>query len=114
MCSQIQFHEPCTKLWLFDTLVTSVMLYGVQVWGPSVDHQNRTGRSEQWKCIEKPLVSMISRMIRAKASLPHDIIRAELAAPKLVTEALARSISFLLSIWSLPGGRYAKITLKFA
>ena len=38
MCSQIQFQEPRTKLWLFDTLVTSVMLYGVQVWGPSVDH----------------------------------------------------------------------------
>ena len=44
-CSQILFQEPRTKLWLFDTLVTSVMLYGVQVWGPSVDHQNRTGRS---------------------------------------------------------------------
>ena len=62
--------------------------------------------------MEKPLVSMISRMIRAKVSVPHDIIRAELAAPKLVTEALARSISFVHSIWSLPGGRYAKLALK--
>ena len=36
MCSQVQFQEPRTKLWLFDTLVASAMLYGVQVWGPSV------------------------------------------------------------------------------
>jgi len=34
MCSQVQFQEPRTKLWLFDTLVTSAMLYGVQIWGP--------------------------------------------------------------------------------
>ena len=112
MCSQIQFQEPRTKLWLFDMLVTSVMLYGVQIWGPSVDHQNRAGRSEQWKCMEKPLVSMISRMIRAKASVPQDIIRAELVAPKLVTEALARSISFVHSIWSLPRDIYAKLALN--
>ena len=88
------------------------MLYGVRVWGPSVDHHNRTGRFEQWKCMDKPLVSMISRMIRAKASVPHDIIRAELVAPKLVTKALARSISFVHSIWSLPGDRYAELALK--
>ena len=37
MCSQVQFQEPCTKLWLFNTLVTFVMLYGVQIWGPSID-----------------------------------------------------------------------------
>ena len=41
LCSQVQFQEPRTKLWLFDTLVTSAMLYGVQVWGPSVDHHSR-------------------------------------------------------------------------
>ncbi|KAH7422442.1 hypothetical protein KP509_12G008600 [Ceratopteris richardii] len=36
ICSQVQFQEPCTKLWLFDTLVTSAMLCGVHIWGPSV------------------------------------------------------------------------------
>ena len=34
MCSLIQFQEPRTKLWLFDTLATSTALYGVQIWGP--------------------------------------------------------------------------------
>ena len=29
MCSQVQFQEPHTKLWLFDTLVASTMHYEV-------------------------------------------------------------------------------------
>ena len=112
MCSQIQFQEPRTKLWLFDTPITSVMLYGVQVWGPLVDQHNRDSSTEQWKCMERPLVSMISRMIGAKASIPQDIIRAKLAAPKIFTEALARSIAFLHNFWSLPKIKYASLAHK--
>ncbi|MCO5568437.1 hypothetical protein L7F22_022136 [Adiantum nelumboides] len=55
---------------------------------------------------------MISRMIRAKVSVPHEIIRAELAAPPLVVEALTRSISFLHTIWELPRDRYARLALE--
>ncbi|MCO5600245.1 hypothetical protein L7F22_054355 [Adiantum nelumboides] len=88
MCSQVQFQEPRTKLWLFDTLVTSAMLYGVQVWGPSVDQ-------DSWRAMERPLISMISRMIRAKASVAHAIIRAEVAAPPIEIEALTKSVSFI-------------------
>ena len=98
MCSQVQFQEPRTKLSLFDTLITSAVLYGVQIWGPSVDHHSRAGGTNGWKCMERPLVSMISRMIRAKASIPHEIIHAELVAPPLVIEALTRSVSFIHSI----------------
>ena len=32
---------------LFDTLVTLAMHYGVQIWGPSVDHHSRAGQY-QW------------------------------------------------------------------
>ena len=60
----------------------------------------------------RPLISMISRMIRAKASIPHEILRAELAAPPLVIEALTRSISFIHSIWGLPRDRYARLVLE--
>ena len=64
--------------------------------------------------MERPPVSMISRMIGAKSSVPQDIIRVELAAPKIVTEALARSIAFLQNVWSLPRIRYARLALESA
>ena len=35
--------------------------------------------------LERPLVTLIARMIRSKSSVPHPIIRAELAAAPLVT-----------------------------
>ena len=70
-------------MWLFDTLVASSMIYGVQVWGPSVDQ-------DSWRSMERPLVTMISRMIRAKALVPQATIRAELAAPPMEIEALTR------------------------
>ena len=112
MCSQVRFQEPRTKLWLFDTLVASVLLYGVQVWGSSLDHHGRSGHTDGWGSMEKPLVSMISRLIRAKASVPHAIIRAELAAPPLVVEALSRSVSFIHHLWDLPRDRYARLALE--
>ncbi|MCO5603414.1 hypothetical protein L7F22_057564 [Adiantum nelumboides] len=105
MCSQVQFQEPRTKLWLFDTLVTSAMLYGVQVWGPSVDQ-------DSWRAMERPLISMISRMIRAKASVPHAIIRAEVAAPPIEMEALTKSVSFIHGIWNTDRCRYTRSALE--
>ncbi|MCO5607081.1 hypothetical protein L7F22_061273 [Adiantum nelumboides] len=105
MCSQVQFQEPRTKLWLFDTLVTSAMLYGVQVWGPSVDQ-------DSWRAMERPLISMISRMIRAKASVPHAIIRAEVAAPPIEIEGLTKSVSFIHGIWNTDRCRYTRLALE--
>ena len=86
--------------------------YGVQIWGPSVDHHSRDGNTDGWKCMERPLVSMISRMIKAKASVPHEIIHAKLAAPPLVIEALTRSVSFMHSTWDLPRDRNARLALE--
>lgn len=105
MCSQVQFQEPRTKLWLFDALVASTMLYGVQVWGPTVTHGS-------WKSMERTLVSMISRMIRAKASIPHAVIQAEVAAPSIEIEALTRSVSFMHNVWDMHRGRYTKLALE--
>ncbi|MCO5560700.1 hypothetical protein L7F22_014317 [Adiantum nelumboides] len=105
LCSQVQFHEPQTKLWLFDTLVASAMLYGVQICGSSVGQDG-------WRRLERPLVSMISRLIRAKASVPNAIIRAQLAAPPMEIEALTRSVSFVHSLWDTDRDRYARLAFR--
>ena len=41
-------------MWLFDTLVTPTLLYGVETWEPSVNQENN------WKDLERALVSMIA------------------------------------------------------
>ncbi|MCO5577073.1 hypothetical protein L7F22_030895 [Adiantum nelumboides] len=80
-CHQAHFQEPRTKGWLFDTLVTPALMYEAAIWGPGLTDAT-------WTLIERPQVLMISRLIRSKASVPHNIVRAELAAPPMVVEAL--------------------------
>ena len=85
------FHGPCIMLSLFDTLITSTILYEVQNWGPNLDRRCRSGGiSNECRSMERPLISMISRMIQNKVSKTHDIIRTETAAPLMVIETLAR------------------------
>ncbi|MCO5606524.1 hypothetical protein L7F22_060712 [Adiantum nelumboides] len=76
-----------------------------QVWGPSVDQ-------DSWRAMERPLISMISRMIKAKASVPHAIIRAEVAAPPIEMEALTKSVSFIHGIWNTDRCRYTRLALE--
>ena len=45
-CAHLQFQEPRTKLWLFDTRVTPTLLYGVETWGPRINKANH------WKDLE--------------------------------------------------------------
>eukprot|EP00249_Psilotum_nudum_P024953 c29331_g2_i2 orf=1-1479(+) len=87
-CHQAHFQEPRTKGWLFDTLVTPALMYGVAIWGPGLTDAT-------WTLIERPQVLMISRLIRSKASVPHDIVRAELAAPPMLVEALFQTVCML-------------------
>ena len=86
-CGHLQFQKPQTKLWLFDTLVTPTLLYGVETWGPSLKKANH------WKDFERPLLSMIARIIRSKASVPHDIIRVEMGINLIITKGLFRSMT---------------------
>ena len=51
-------------------------------------------------------------MIRAKASVPQAIIRAELAAPPMEIEALTRSVSFMHSLWDTHRERYTRLALE--
>ena len=74
-------------MWLFDTLVTPSLLYVVETWEPSLCKENN------WKGLEKTLVSMIPCMIKSKALMPHDIIQAEFEGALIITKALFQSVT---------------------
>ena len=62
--------------------------------------------------MEKPLVTLIAKLIKCKASVKHEIVRAELGAVPMVVEVLTKSVSYIHSLWNLPSHRYAKIALE--
>ena len=64
-CAHFQFQEPRIKLWLFDTLVRTIVLYRVEAYGINLNNPNNG------KDFVRHLVSMIARMIRSKALVPH-------------------------------------------
>ena len=64
--------------------MTPTLLYGVEMWGPSLKKANH------WKDLERHLMLMIAHMIRSKKSVPHDIIWVEIGAAPIITEALFR------------------------
>ena len=70
------------ELCLFDTLVTPNLLYEVETSELSLNKGNN------WKDLERTLVSMITCMVRSKALVPHDIIQAEVGATPIIIEAL--------------------------
>ena len=85
-CAHLQFQEPQTKLRRFDSLVASILLYGIEIWGLSLNSTNI------WKDLERPLVSMISHTIRNKALLFYDIIWVEMGAAPIIINALFQSV----------------------
>ena len=100
-CHQAHFQEPRTKGWLFDTLVTPALMYSSSVWGPGLT-------DAIWNQIERPQVLMLAKMIRSKPSVPHDIVRAEFAAPPMVIEALFQTVTFLHRLRELPPERLTR------
>ena len=65
------------------------------MWRPSLNKANH------WNDLERPLVSMIARMIRSKESMPRDIIRTAMGATPIITEALFRLVTFIQRLWEL-------------
>ena len=61
-----------------------------------------------WNNLERPLVSTISRMLRSKALVPHDIIHAEMGATSVLIEALFLLVTYIQQLLMLSKGRYSK------
>ncbi len=80
-------------------------MYGAAVWGPGL-------ADTIWPLIERPQVLMISRMIRSKPSVPHDIVRAELAVPPMLVEALFQTVCLLHRLQSMHHDRIAYRALQ--
>ena len=82
--------------------LTPTLLYGVETWGPSLNKANN------WKGLQRPLVSMIARVMRSKESVLYDVIRAENYAASILTEALLQSATIIQWLWELIVGPHVE------
>ena len=97
-CHQAYFQEPQTKGWLFDSLVTPSLMYVSIVWALGLP-------SFMWTQLERPLVTMLSRQLRSKSTVPHDIIIAQFTLPSMLGEALFLLVVFIQRIHRQPQDR---------
>ena len=104
-CLQAYFQEPWTKGWLFDSLVTPSCMYASVVWALGLP-------SFMWTQLEGPLVIMLSRQLRNKSTVPHDIIRAEFTLPLMLVQALFQLVVFIHRIHSQPHDRISHQVFK--
>ena len=82
-------------------------MYSAVVWAPGLTN-------DQLAQIERPQICMISRLLRGKQTVPHDIIRAELATPPMMTEALFQTICFIQRMRELPPDRLTRRAFEAA
>ena len=54
---------------------------------------------------------MIGPMIRSKAFVPHDIVRAERGAAPIAIKALLQLVTNIQYVWKHPKERYPRLTL---
>ena len=71
------------KKFLFETLVTPVMLYGCEVWGYSISR-------ESWRKIEKIQKRFIMYNLKIKSNTPYPILLIEVGISP--TESLAMTM----------------------
>ena len=57
---------------------------------------------------------MIGCMIRSKASVHHDMIRAEMRAAPIPTKALFQSVTIVQQIWDLLKKKYSRLAFRLS
>lgn len=93
-------HLVSWELWkfLFKTLVLSVILYGIQVWGPGC-------KKTSWKCLERIQKMFLQEKLGVKNQTPYAILMAETGFLPVEVEALYLTINYVARLRSFSTSR---------
>ena len=93
------------KKFLFETLVTPVILYGCEVWGCSISR-------ESWRKIEQIQKHFITYNLKIKNNTPYPILLIEVGLPPIESIAMTRYMMYKHKINNMGNERLPKIALE--
>ena len=79
------------KKYLFDTLVTPVLLYGVEIWGGSISMST-------WKEFESVQKGFLSPFFQVKTQTPYMLLLLESGSLPLEIMGIERVVAYMLKL----------------
>ena len=95
------------KKFLFETLVTPVILYGCEVWGCSISR-------ESWRNIEQIQKHFIAYNLKIKSNTPYPIILIEVGISHIESLAMARLLLYKHKLNSIGDHKLPNIALNLS
>jgi hypothetical protein len=86
-------------------LVTSVVLYGCEIWGSNIS-------TCKWRHLERIHRQLITSNIIVKATVPYEIILAEIGNFSLEATTITKLISYLKKVESMDNQRWPKLAME--
>ena len=90
------------KKYLFDTLVTPVLLYGVEVWGGSIPKST-------WKAFENVQKHFLTKFLQVKKQTPYTLLLLETGSLPIEITAMERVVQYMLKVKKCPSHRLPRI-----
>lgn len=97
-CRRAQIGSWRLKKYLFDTLVTPVLLYGVEVWGGSLSKAS-------WNEVEKIQKRFLTSFLAVKVTTPYSILLIETGSLPIELLGMERTLQYLSKVTKLPKER---------
>ena len=106
------------SLKLFDVLVTPVLTYAIEIWGPSLIDKNKISRDHSFKCLlvspccENLNVKLCKYVLGIGRKSCNDAARGELGRHPILLLTMHRWINYMKHCFSLPLQNFAHASLN--
>ena len=105
MCREAEIQSWHLKKYLFDTLVTPVILYGVEVWGGSLS-------KDKWNDIKKIQKLFLTNFLAVRRTTPYPILLLEIGSMPLEALGMGQLLRYIKKINIMLDNRLPSITWK--
>ncbi|MCO5561969.1 hypothetical protein L7F22_015595 [Adiantum nelumboides] len=102
MCNAAEIKCWALKKYLFDTLVTPVLLYGVEIWGGSISKST-------WKEFENVQKRFLTNFFQVKTQTPYMLLLLESGSLPIEVMGMERVVGYMLKMQKRASHRLPKI-----